>query len=145
MNEMSNFPNILKQLRVQASMTQKELAEKLHVSQNAVFNWENGKREPGLDMIEKIAKLFMVKPSYLLGYETEFIKPQNSLKNSLNNITLLKTNNQKLENVVRSFSRLNSKGQEKAVEQLELLAKIPEYQKEQLQSDPTQDVNTSDT
>ena len=142
---MSNFPNILKQLRVQASMTQKELAEKLHVSQNAVFNWENGKREPGLDMIEKIAKLFMVKPSYLLGYETEFIKPQNSLKNSLNNITLLKTNNQKLENVVRSFSRLNSKGQEKAVEQLELLAKIPEYQKEQLQSDPTHDVNTSDT
>lgn len=142
---MSNFPNILKQLRVQASMTQKELAEKLHVSQNAVFNWENGKREPGLDMIEKIAKLFMVKPSYLLGYETEFIKPQNSLKNSLNNITLLKTNNQKLENVVRSFSRLNSKGQKKAVEQLELLAKIPEYQKEQLQSDPTQDVNTSDT
>ena len=142
---MSNFPNILKQLRVQASMTQKELAEKLHVSQNAVFNWENGKREPGLDMIEKIAKLFMVKPSYLLGYETEFIKPQNSLKYSLNNITLLKTNNQKLENVVRSFSRLNSKGQEKAVEQLELLAKIPEYQKEQLQSDPTQDVNTSDT
>ena len=142
---MSNFPNILKQLRVQASMTQKELAEKLHVSQNAVFNWENGKREPGLDMIEKIAKLFMVKPSYLLGYETEFIKPQNRLKNSLNNITLLKTNNQKLENVVRSFSRLNSKGQEKAVEQLELLAKIPEYQKEQLQSDPTQDVNTSDT
>ena len=142
---MSNFPNILKQLRVQASMTQKELAEKLHVSQNAVFNWENGKREPGLDMIEKIAKLFMVKPSYLLGYETEFIKPQNSLKNSLNNITLLKTNNQKLENVVRSFSRLNSKGQEKAVEQLELLAKIPVYQKDQLQSDPTQDVNTSDT
>ena len=142
---MSNFPNILKKLRVQASMTQKELAEKLHVSQNAVFNWENGKREPGLDMIEKIAKLFMVKPSYLLGYETEFIKPQNSLKNSLNNITLLKTNNQKLENVVRSFSRLNSKGQEKAVEQLELLAKIPEYQKEQLQTDPTQDVNTSDT
>lgn len=142
---MSNFPNILKQLRIQASMTQKELAEKLHVSQNAVFNWENGKREPGLDMIEKISKLFMVKPSYLLGYETEFIKPQNSLKNSLNNITLLKTNNQKLENVVRSFSRLNSKGQEKAVEQLELLAKIPEYQKEQLQSDPTSDVNTFDT
>lgn len=142
---MSNFPNILKQLRIQASMTQKELAEKLHVSQNAVFNWENGKREPGLDMIEKISKLFMVKPSYLLGYETEFIKPQNSLKNSLNNITLLKTNNQKLENVVRSFSRLNSKGQEKAVEQLELLAKIPEYQKKQLQSDPTSDVNTLDT
>ena len=142
---MSNFPNILKQLRIQASMTQKELAEKLHVSQNAVFNWENGKREPGLDMIEKISKLFMVKPSYLLGYETEFIKPQNSLKNSLNNITLLKTNNQKLENVVRSFSRLNSKGQEKAVEQLELLAKIPEYQKEQLQSDPTPDVNKPDT
>ena len=142
---MSNFPNILKQLRIQASMTQKELAEKLHVSQNAVFNWENGKREPGLDMIEEISKLFMVNPSYLLGYETEFIKPQNSLKNSLNNITLLKTNNQKLENVVRSFSRLNSKGQEKAVEQLELLAKIPEYQKKQLQSDPTSDVNTLDT
>ena len=55
---MSDFPNRLKKLRSDSKLTQKQLAEKLSVSQNAVYNWENGKREPNLDMMKKIAKVF---------------------------------------------------------------------------------------
>lgn len=55
---MSDFPNRLKKLRSDRKLTQKQLAEKLSVSQNAVYNWENGKREPNLDMMKKIAKVF---------------------------------------------------------------------------------------
>lgn len=76
---MSTFSKTLKQLRTEALMTQKELAEELNVSQNAVFNWENEKREPNLEMIEKISRFFNVKPAVLLGYDLAFIKPANHL------------------------------------------------------------------
>lgn len=63
---MSDFPNRLKKLRSDSNLTQKQLAEKLNVSQNAVYNWENGKREPNLDMMEKIAKVFDIALYILL-------------------------------------------------------------------------------
>lgn len=76
---MSTFSKTLKQLRTEALMTQKELAQELNVSQNAVFNWENEKREPNLEMIEKISRFFNVKPAVLLGYDLTFAKPTNHL------------------------------------------------------------------
>ena len=63
---MSDFPNRLKKLRSDSKLTQKQLAEKLSVSQNAVYNWENGKREPNLDMMKKIAKVFDIALYILL-------------------------------------------------------------------------------
>lgn len=63
---MSDFPNRLKKLRSDSKLTQKQLAEKLNVSQNAIYNWENGKREPNLDMIKKIAKVFDIALYILL-------------------------------------------------------------------------------
>ncbi len=63
---MSDFPNRLKKLRSDSKLTQKQLAEQLNVSQNAVYNWENGKREPNLDMMRKIAKAFDIAPYILL-------------------------------------------------------------------------------
>jgi len=63
---MSDFPNRLKKLRSDSKLTQKQLAEELNVSQNAVYNWENGKREPNLDMMKKIAKVFDIALYILL-------------------------------------------------------------------------------
>ena len=62
---MSNFPSKIKKLRIANGLTQKQIAESLNVSQNAIYNWENGKREPNLDMIKQIAKYFDF-PLYLL-------------------------------------------------------------------------------
>lgn len=59
----------IKDLRIKNNMTQKNLADHLDVSQNAVYNWENGKRDPNLEIIEKIASIFDVTPSYLMGWE----------------------------------------------------------------------------
>ncbi len=61
----------LKSLRLGRLLTQKELAGLLNVSQNAIYNWENGNREPNKEMIEKIASLFGVSPAYLMGWENE--------------------------------------------------------------------------
>lgn len=43
---MPDFANRLKKIRIDRKVTQRELADYLNVSQNAIFNWENGKREP---------------------------------------------------------------------------------------------------
>lgn len=47
----------LKSARVNAELTQKELAEILGVTQVTVNNWENGKSEPSLSQLRKISEL----------------------------------------------------------------------------------------
>lgn len=127
---MHDFPNKLKELRIEHSLTQTALADKLNVTQNAIFNWENGKREPSLEMIMQISTLFNVSPSYLMGYSTKMIKPTNSLLGEVEKLTYIKTPNRKLEQLAIHFSQLNNTGQEKAVEQVEMLTKISEYRKD---------------
>lgn len=68
---MPNFANRLKQIRIERKVTQKELAAYLNVSQNAIFNWENGKREPPFETIIKIADYFEVSPTYIMGWESD--------------------------------------------------------------------------
>ena len=55
---MANVPKNIKKLRLAAKMTQDELAAKLHVTRQAVSNWENGKTQPDLEMLHSIANVF---------------------------------------------------------------------------------------
>ena len=48
-------------------MTQKELAERLNVSQNTVSRWESGERTIDVDNLNKISELFNVSTDYILG------------------------------------------------------------------------------
>lgn len=66
---MPDFASRLKQIRIERKVTQKELAAYLNVSQNAVFNWENGKREPPIKTISEIAEYFNVSADYLMTGE----------------------------------------------------------------------------
>lgn len=69
---MPDFANRLKSLRNNRGVTQTKLAEYLNVSQNAIYNWENGKREPSFSMLEKIAAFYDVSIDYLLGTEIKY-------------------------------------------------------------------------
>ena len=54
------MPNInisLKAARVNANLTQRELAEKLNVTIDTVLNWENGRSEPKLSQLRQISEL----------------------------------------------------------------------------------------
>lgn len=62
-----DFSEKLKTLRKKNGDTQSKLALKLNVSQNAIYNWENGKREPNLDTLLKISDLYNVSVDYLMG------------------------------------------------------------------------------
>lgn len=57
---MSVFAEQLKTLRKINGLTQKELAEKLKIKQNSYSDWENGKSEPNIEMLVRIADYFDV-------------------------------------------------------------------------------------
>ena len=63
------FGDNLKKLRKEHGISQKELAEKLFISQQAVAKWESDKASPNPEMVARIAELFGTTTDYLLGRE----------------------------------------------------------------------------
>lgn len=55
---MNRFRENLKEMRISAGLTQKQLAEKLGVLERTISYWESGKRECDFDTLIKIAKFF---------------------------------------------------------------------------------------
>ena len=56
----------IKQLRIDAKMTQPELAQKLDVTRSAVATYENNSRQPSFQILIRLAKIFNVSTDYLL-------------------------------------------------------------------------------
>lgn len=50
----------LKTLRVENELTQKELADRLHVSPSTISKWEMGVSKPDVDMYEEVAEVLKV-------------------------------------------------------------------------------------
>ena len=48
----------IKDLRIKNDITQEQLSKELSVAKSTIGMWENGRREPDIDMIKKIAKYF---------------------------------------------------------------------------------------
>ena len=46
--------------RVNANMTQDEVAKEMHVSKNTIVNWEKGKVVPSLAVAEKLSRLYNI-------------------------------------------------------------------------------------
>ncbi len=59
----------LKYLRKEASLSQKQVAEILHISQQTYSDYENCKTEPTNETLMQIARLFDITLDELLGYE----------------------------------------------------------------------------
>ena len=56
----------IKQLRLDAKMTQPELAKKLNVTRSAVATYENNTRQPSFHVLVRLAQIFRVSTDYLL-------------------------------------------------------------------------------
>ena len=56
----TSIPKNIKRLRQQAGLTQDQLAEKLFVTRQTVSLWENGKTQPDIETLERIAEVFQV-------------------------------------------------------------------------------------
>ena len=62
-----DFPSVIKLLRKERGLRQKEAAEQMGVAQALLSHYENGKRECGLDFLVKAADFYNVSVDYLLG------------------------------------------------------------------------------
>lgn len=150
---MTTFSENLKALRIKHGLTQKELADILNVSQNAIHNWEHGKREPNREMIDKIAATFNVSP-IALSWGSEFEESWNNLinkkekiKNSSTEILnqllseirniIFENNNADIfteipeEDLLYYFWSLNDEGQQKVIKYAEDIMENQRYRKDE--------------
>lgn len=66
---MVDFGITLKELRQQAGLTQKQLAERLWLSKATVSYYEQSARHPSPEVLVKLSRIFHVSTDYLLGIE----------------------------------------------------------------------------
>ena len=69
---MEKFCDRLKQLREEAGVSMKQLADKIEVSDAAVCKWENGNAEPKVSYIIKLSEFFECTVDYLVGNTDDF-------------------------------------------------------------------------
>lgn len=62
------------ELRKKHSLSQIQLADKLHIAQATLALYETGKRKPNIDMLNTIADFFNVSIDYLVGRDDETVK-----------------------------------------------------------------------
>lgn len=62
---------ILKTLRIQNGLLQRDVAKQLKISSSTYSNYEQGIRQPTPEMLCKLADVFGVSVDYLLGRENE--------------------------------------------------------------------------
>lgn len=64
-----DFGQRLKELRVQAGMTQLQLAQRMGVTKSVVSFYELQERTPSPDILVKLSGIFKVSTDYLLGLD----------------------------------------------------------------------------
>jgi len=68
--------NFIKSIRLEHNLTQKELADKLGVTYQAVSKWENGKNVPDIGIMKQISEEFDVNIDEILNGEKQIKKKQ---------------------------------------------------------------------
>ena len=78
---MPKISKNIKKLRAEKNMTQDVLAEKIHVTRQAISNWENDKTKPDIEALQSLAEAFEVEIEELIyGAKKEIIKSADKTK-----------------------------------------------------------------
>lgn len=118
----------IKTLRRKKRLTQKQLGDLCGMADSAIRRYESGRAKPKIETIEKIANALGVPLNKLI--DDAIIIP--IVEPTRETLRARESEEKELSflNKMDFFrEKLNYKGQDKAIEQVELLTKIPEYQK----------------
>ncbi len=78
---MSKVSKNLKKIRTEKKLTQDALAEKIHVTRQAISNWENDKTKPDIESLEQLAEVLEVDIEELIyGEKKAVINSQDKTK-----------------------------------------------------------------
>lgn len=84
---MTKLSKSLADLRKAKKLSQAQVAEKLFVTPQAVSRWERGETEPDVETLVKIAQIYGVGVSELVGEDNP--KPNSKLEKAFHLITLI--------------------------------------------------------
>ena len=77
----------IKNLRMNKSLSQVDLAKCLCVTKQSVSNWENDNIQPSIEMLVKIARTFNVSTDFLLGEDNHtYIEVTNLTKTQIRHV-----------------------------------------------------------
>lgn len=141
---MNKVGDLIKKYRKKNGLTQKELANMIGCAEITIRQYELGKRQPNLNILGKLAFALNTNLSDLVdgefskfkegqGHEAGVVKTHDStaiaeLRSKTEQAEIQEQDNiKRIENI---FLNLNNDGQKKAIEQVEILYKIPEYRKD---------------
>lgn len=129
----------IKTIRKEKGLTQKGLGELCGIAESNIRKYENGRQNPKLQTLAKIAAALDVNVNDLLESPLYDLPIYNAFKTSgsLNDNLAHNSINMKLTEgidwkpidieMVKIFKKLNKIGQTKAVERVQELAEIPRY------------------
>lgn len=119
----------IRKLRKEKKLTQKQLGELCGMYESQIRKYELGKANPKLDTIRKIASALGAYMNELIVDWSEYSIDELG-QDFANGSDTTNTSDSKEEQMRDLLFLLNESGQDKALEQVELLTKIPEYQAE---------------
>lgn len=119
----------IKEIRKKKGYTQKQLGKESGIAEITIRQYEAGKYKPKLENIRKIASVLGVYMNELIEDWSQYSPEELGQDFANESYTFINSNNIE-EQMLDLFILLNGQGQEKALEQVELITKIPEYQAE---------------
>lgn len=113
----TTFGNRLKLRRTNCGLLQKELAEKVGITNRNISSYEKNDREPAYDTLIKIAKALDCSTDYLLGISDE---PNYCT-------TRIPYIEDDLSRLIKMYQQLNKDGQTKILEAISDYVEMPKY------------------
>lgn len=117
----------IKKARKKAGLTQRELAEGANVATVSIQQYERGARQPRIEQLQAISAALGVQVVDLLGPYDGPPLPGLADGDKLEEAEAVRYSPSK-KRVNAAMDKLNSDGQQKAVERVEELTEIPRYQ-----------------
>lgn len=123
----------IKEARIQANLSQKDLADKLGVSASMIGQYETHARVPKYETQLRIANALGIDPYLIFSDSQRMLYVEGEagvITDKLNQGYKFSDYEAKL---ISAFSLLNHDGQAKAIERVEELAEIPKYQNKHIE------------
>ena len=113
---MKELRELVKDLREDHDLKQKDVANYLKISQQTYSNYENGRREMPSWVVADLAKFYKVSTDYLLGAETGYVGNTSLRAPYLDNITMY--------DVMYDIQKLKPQGRRELVRYLHYLGTV---------------------
>lgn len=111
--------NRIREVRKKHGLTMKQLGEKVGLSESAISQYENGKRQPDNQTLLMFGEIFDVSVDYLLGGEqrSPYLSDRNKKEAATSDCDSLR------QEAISLYDSLSRSGQDRALSYLRFLAK----------------------